>query len=302
MKTKLIMIICLVAWQCGNAQTFTDKITKELSFEKKGVENAVLVANINGDVKVTGYEGDKVIVEVTRTITAKTNERLEQGKKELQLGFIDRADTLLFYVEGACHEFGRDTRSKKNHNNWGSHGGWGYEWNNNGRGRNCNPPYDYTLDFIIKVPASVNLILSTINNGDVVVENAKGALKVENVNGSIKLSKISREATATTVNGDVDIEYVTNPVKDCRFYSLNGDINAWFQKGLAANMSFESFNGDFFTNVDRLESLPVMVEKEQRANGTKYKVKGNRFKIGNGGVFLDFETFNGDVYLKEKTN
>jgi hypothetical protein len=292
----------MVAMQFCNAQTFTDKITKELSFEKKGADNALMIANINGDVKVTGYEGDKVIVEVTRTIKAKTEERLEQGKRELTLGSIDRVDTLIFYVEGACNEFGRNKRNKNNNDNWGSHGGWGYEWNNNGRGRSCNPPYDYTLDFNVKVPTSVNLILSTINNGDVTVENVKGALKVENVNGSIKLAKISREATATTVNGDVDIEYVTNPLKDCRFYSLNGDINAWFQKGLAANMSFESFNGDFYTNVDRLESLPVTVEKEERSNGTKYKVKGNRFKIGNGGVFLDFETFNGDVYLKEKTN
>ena len=302
MKTKLIIILSLVALRFGNAQTFTDKISKEYSFEKKSAENALMVANINGDVTVTGYEGDKVIVEVTRTITAKTNERLEQGKAELTMGFIDRADTLLFFVEGGCNEFGRNNRNRRNNDDWDSHGGWGYEWNNNGRGRGCNPPYDYTMNFTVKVPTSVNLILSTINDGDVTVENTKGALKVGNVNGSIKLSKISREASATTINGDVDVEYVTNPVKDCRFYSLNGDINAWFQKGLAANMSFESFNGDFFTNVDRLESMPVMVEKEPHKNGTKYKVKGNRFKIGNGGVFLDFETFNGDVYLKEKTN
>jgi hypothetical protein len=45
-----------------------------------------------------------------------------------------------------------------------------------------------------------------------------------------------------------------------------------------------------------------MGEKEERENGTKYKVNGNRFKIGNGGVPLEFETFNGDVYLKERTN
>ena len=301
MKTKLIIITGMIAMQFCNAQTFTDKINKEILFEKKSNENALMVANIDGDVKVTGYVGDKVMVEVTRTITAKTIERLEQGKTELQMGFIDRADTLIFFVEGGCNQFGKNTH-RKNNGDWGSRGGWGYEWNNNGRGRGCIPPYDYKLDFAIKVPFTVNLILSTINDGDVKVENTKGALKVENVNGSIKLSKISREATATTVNGDVDIEYVTNPLKDCRFYSLNGDINAWFQKGLAANMSFESFNGDLFTNVDRLESLPVMVEKEQRTNGIKYKVKDNRFKIGNGGVFLDFETFNGDVYLKEKVN
>src|SRR6188768_1932829 len=125
MKTKLIIILSLVAVQFGNAQTFTDKISKEYSFEKKGVQNALMVANINGDVTVTGYEGDKVIVEVTRTITAKTNERLEQGKAELTMGFIDRADTLLFFVEGGCNEFGRN-RNKKNNGDWSSHGGWGY--------------------------------------------------------------------------------------------------------------------------------------------------------------------------------
>ena len=105
-----------------------------------------------------------------------------------------------------------------------------------------------------------------------------------------------------TINGDVDITYTKNPVQPCKFYTLNGDINAWFQKGLAAELSFESFNGNFFTNVQKLESMPVEVEKKQTDNGMKYKVNGNRFKVGTGGVRLDFETFNGNVYLKETTN
>jgi hypothetical protein len=42
------------------------------------------------------------------------------------------------------------------------------------------------------------------------------------------------------------------------------------------------------------------VEKKETEKGTKFKVNGNRFKVGNGGVLLDFETFNGNVYLKEK--
>jgi DUF4097 and DUF4098 domain-containing protein YvlB len=132
------------------------------------------------------------------------------------------------------------------------------------------------------------------------VENLKGGIVANNVNGSIKLSNISREASASTINGNVDITYTRNPEKPCRFYTLNGDINAWFQKGLSANMSFESFNGELFTNVPQLESLPVVVEKKDTSKGTKFKVNGNRFKVGNGGVVLDFETFNGDVYVKEK--
>lgn len=298
MKTKVIIGYALLAANLCLGQTFSEKTVKELSFEKKGLNNAVMVANINGSIKVTGYEGDKLVVEVTKTIKAKTNERLEQGKKEIQLGVIDRADTLILFADGTCNKFGRQ-RDKKH--SWGIYSGWGYSWSDC-QGERCDPPYDYILDFTLKVPSSVNLLVSTVNDGDIAVSGMRAALRVDNINGSIKLSHITKEASASTINGDVDVEYDKNPDKACRFYTLNGDINAWFQKGLAANMSFESYNGDFYTNVEQLESLPVAVEKEERGDGTKYKVNGNRFKIGNGGVLLDFETFNGDVYLKEKIN
>ena len=299
MKTKISMSVAfLIGISLSQGQTFSEKIVKEVSFETKNLSNALIVANINGSISVSGYEGEKVILEVTRTIKAKSASRLEQGKKEIQLGVIDRADTLIFFVNGTCNTFGRN---KSKEHNWGTEDGWSYNWSD-GDDKQCTIPYDYKLDFALKVPFSVNLLVSTVNEGNISVANMKGAMRVNNINGDIKLSNISKEASASTINGDVDVEYVKNPDKTCRFYTLNGDINAWFQKGLAANMSFESYNGEFYTNVEQLESLPVVVEKEEHDNEVKYKVNGNRFKIGNGGVLLDFETFNGDVYLKERTN
>jgi hypothetical protein len=49
-----------------------------------------------------------------------------------------------------------------------------------------------------------------------------------------------------------------------------------------------------------MELLPLTVEKVEGKPGVQYKIKGNRYKVRNGGVNLDFETFNGDVYLKER--
>jgi DUF4097 and DUF4098 domain-containing protein YvlB len=292
---KILFIISILIQHQAYSQTFTEKINKEMSFEKKGMNNALMIANINGNIKVTGYEGDKVVVEVTRTIKAKTNERLEKGKAQIKLGVMDRADTLILYTDGLCSGFGR-TNSKNG--DWGRKSGWGYNWDN--RDDDCKELSDYQFDYVVKVPQSVNVLLSTVNNGNIEVENLKGSIVANNVNGAIRLSNITREATAHTINGNVDVSYTKNPEKACRFYTLNGDINAFFQKGLAANMSFESFNGELFTNVPRLESLPVAVEKKETPKGTKFKVNGNRFKIGEGGVVLDFETFNGDVYVKEK--
>jgi DUF4097 and DUF4098 domain-containing protein YvlB len=299
MKKYTAFILGLLVTPLAYAQQFSEKITKEYSFEKKSTDNAVMVANMNGNIKVTGYEGDKIMLEVTRTIYAKTDARLEKGKQEVQLGLLDRADTLIFYVEVGCNTFARKGNFKNG--KWGN-AGWGYNWDCNNR--NCKPEYDYKMDFVLKVPASVHMMVSTINDGDITVENMKGIVSANNINGSIKLTNLVREADVSTINGDVDIEYTTNPVKDCRFYTLNGDINASFQKGLAASLSFESFNGSFFTNIDKMEMLPARVEKSDKGGeGTRYKVHSNRYQVGKGGMaFLDFETFNGNVYLREKVN
>lgn len=312
MKKIIVMsgtLILLLSSMQLMAQSFSEKITKEFTFEKKVVDNAVLVSNINGSVKVEGYPGDKIIVEVNKSIYAKTNERLEKGKADIQLGVIDRADTLIFFVEGTGASFGRKSEHRRNSGSW-HHSGWGYDWccNGNGKGNgncncNCRTEFDYKMDFVVKVPSSVHVAASTINDGNISISNVSGAVVADNINGSITLNKLVREARASTINGDLDVDYVTNPTKDCRFYSLNGDINALFQRGLAANMSFESFNGSFYTNIDKLENIPVKLEKKESDKGTRYKVNGNRYKIGSGGnTFLDFETFNGNVYLKEKTN
>lgn len=295
MKIILTSVLLTAFGYSVTAQTFTETINKEFVFEKAGTGNTLLVANISGHIRVIGYEGTKVIVEVSKKITAKTQQRLEAGKNEIQLGVIDRADTLLFYMKGGCNVFGKQDWKARN---FATRNKWSYNWEGN---IDCDIKYDYKLDFNIKVPYSVNLVLSTINEGDITVENVNGSLKVENINGSIKLKNISREAFATTINGNVDIEYSRNPDQPCRFYTLNGDINAWFQKGLKANMNFKSFQGEFFSNVNNLESLPQQVQKENKEKGIKYTVTGNRFKIGSGGALLDFETFNGNVYLKERS-
>jgi hypothetical protein len=288
MKTIIALMFVSVF---AHAQTFTDKIVKELKFEKSSPNNTLVLANLNGSMKVQGYDGDKIIIEAERTIKAKTDARLEQGKKEMQLMQIDKLDTLIVYAGGGCNQF--SYRSERR-----NHFGSGYQWNcDNG---NCNPPYDYVFNFTVKVPRGINVEVSTVNHGNVTVENMKGAVRANNVNGAIALSSLEGPADACTINGDVDIDYLRNPSRDCKYYSLNGDINALFVKGLAANMSFKSFNGEFFTNVQKIEGLPSVIEKNETKNGMKLKVSSNRYKIGNGGALQNFETFNGDVIVKEK--
>jgi len=277
------------------AQQFDEQIKRELSFEKKSDKNALMIANINGHVKVEGYDGDKILVEVDKQILAKTNERLEKGKNDIQLGVMDLVDTLILYVKGTCSDFGRS--NQRYHRSKRDGKGWNYNWSD--WKKDCNEGYRYLMNFTVKVPKGISLSVSTINDGDISVDNIAGGVYADNINGSIKLTSISGATSVSSINGDLDLDYIQNPNASCRYYALNGDINVHFKKGLSASVSFESFNGHFYTNVETIETLPVQLEKKPKKEGIEYKLNGNRYKVGKGGVDLDFETFNGDVYLKE---
>ena len=289
-KNHLCIILMLIVVLKINAQTYTDKLVKEFSFAKASTQNTLIVGNINGAIHVVGYGGTKILIEVERTIKAKTNERLELGKKEIQLTTEDLHDTLIVSASERCNKFQfiKDEGRKR----------WTYNWDT--KKGDCTIPYSYSMNFTIKVPFGINVAVSTINEGDVLIEKVTGLVKANNINGHIKLTSLKRAAEAHTINGNVDLEYEGNPIEASKFYTLNGDIHAWFQKGLAANLSFKSFQGELFTNFDELESLPTVIEKEPHKDGVKYKVNNSRFKVNKGGSNLDFETFNGNVILKEQ--
>lgn len=295
--TFIVWSIVCIANTISQAQSHTEKINKIVGFEKKSSQNAVLIYNIDGDVTVEGTSGDQVIIEVEKIINAKTTERLQLGKESVQLGILDRADTLILYVKGTGQEFGVRNFNKAGKSYYGYYnerekeGRWGVDWN--------NPPYDYQMNFKIKLPSHIHVMASTVNNGEVVVKNISGKVKARNVNGGISLSGMSAATDAHTINGNVDISYTKNPTEDCKYYSLNGFVKVNFPSSLSGTMSFKSFNGDLFTNIDPLENMPPVVTKTETGKGTKYKIEMQRFKIRNGGPHFDVETFNGDATIKE---
>lgn len=293
MYHRMFVWLTVVMPQLALAQTYTETITKELAFEKKSPANALIVTNLNGSVRVTGYPGDKVLVEVIKTVEAKTDDRLAKGKQEVRVGIVDRADTLILHVQDRCHEFGKGSGKGKDRDGKM----WGYQYPGE---HSCHLPYDYKMDFTVKVPYSLHVVVSTVNRGDVRVDGLEGEAHASNVNGGISLTRMSGPASAHTVNGNVDVEFTKNPQKACSFYSLNGDINAVFPGQLSASIGFESFNGNLYTNLRDMRKSPIKVEKSERGEGIRYVIKGTNYQVGSGGPDLGFETFNGDVYVRVK--
>lgn len=286
MKNSITIGLLLVAFSVIG-QTKEEVIRKEYNFEKPAKTNVFQLANITGSITVETHSNNSIILEATKKISAKTAERVELGMQEVGISLLDRLDTIIVYASSPCHNF-RKRDSKI---------GFAYAWDN------CELKYDYQFDMKLFVPKGTNLVLSTVNDGDLIVSGVEGNLDAKNVNGNIFLDQVSGAVNAHTINGDVDINYTANPNSDSKYYTLNGDITANFKTGLAATISFKSFNGDMYTNLNSLKTLPGKLEVDQADGeaGIKYKVSGRQLmQARNGNVLLDFETFNGDAYIKEK--
>ncbi|CAH0996271.1 hypothetical protein EMA8858_02402 [Emticicia aquatica] len=286
MKKLMIPILSGMVLSCTKVAAqepiFIEKVQKEFIVSPKSV---LAVYNIDGFIKVEGYDGNKVLIEVVKTISGKTNEIVEEGKKEFKLVFEQKPDSLIAYIAEPL-----DSRPNRNRG----------KWNNDHR----KIQYNYTLNYTIKVPKSMNLEVSTINDGDIEVSDVSGLMKVDNINGKITVKNAQNANEIHTINGDVTINYTTLPPNNAKYYTLNGDLKISYPANFSADCEFESFQGDFFTDFENVEKLPAKVFKttKEDSKGTTYKLsKGSTIRIGNGGKNLKFETFNGNIYIKKQS-
>ena len=56
-----------------------EHISKEFTLSKGAAATTLAIYNIDGFIKVEGYSGDKVIIEMDETISAEDNAKLENG-------------------------------------------------------------------------------------------------------------------------------------------------------------------------------------------------------------------------------
>ena len=273
------------------AQQHTEKIRKDLILPS-GEAAFLIVNNINGGVEVEAYDGSGIQLEVTKTISGSN---IERGKEEVDLGIFQRGNTIVLYMDAPCHR--GDLSGISNEELWEE---WKMFWKDDCK---WEPEYEYELDYRIRVPRQTDMRLSTVNKGDIRVAGVSGRIKANNVNGAITLDNIEGRVEAHTINGDLDVWYSSNPVADSRYYTLNGNINAHYHPGLSADLYFKSFNGEFYTDLDKVQLLPMKLKKEPVSGkrGVSMKIGGEKgIRAGSGGVDLKFETFNGDVYIHEQ--
>ena len=159
------------------------------------------------------------------------------------------------------------------------------------------------ISFDISVPRNFSLELSTVNGGDIIVENVNGEMEIQNVNGEITLTNVSGSAVANTVNGDIKATFNTiAPNKPMAFSNLNGDIDITLPANAKVTAKMKSDWGEMFTDFD-MDITQDRGKVDASSGSGTYKVSVNNWIYGNingGGPEYLFKSMRGDIYVRKK--
>lgn len=155
----------------------------------------------------------------------------------------------------------------------------------------------------IEVPSNIDLIVSTYNDGDLIITNIQGEVELTNYNGEITALNISGSVIATTYNGDVKVTFdkVTEG-KPMSYSTYNGDVDLTFPAATKATFKMKTESGDIYTGFDMniTSSGPV---KQQDPKSGAFKLKIDEWKRGDingGGPEITMKNYNGDIYIRKK--
>lgn len=281
MSTLFLLFISLAGYPSLYAQTeLKEQLVIPLSDPSK--PGSLQVHLLNGSIRITGYNGKEVVIDAsTGADPAEPNAR-PHGRRANE----DKSDELSTGMKKLSPRGGLDLTAKENKNTV----------------HISTSSINRTTNLAIKVPQQFSLKVSTVNNGDIVIENVNGELEVKNVNGPVLLNNVSGSAVANSINGLVKATF-RNVTADApmAFSTLNGNLDVTFPANAKFNVKLKSDQGDIFTDFD------VDVDKTQ-PKGTRssqdgmYKVSIDDWvqgKVNGGGREVMMKNMHGNIYIRK---
>lgn len=247
MKTRtpfaaILLALAVITAGAADAQTqqhevFKEKGSKSLRLEAGGV---LFIESFAGSIRVTGTDGDQVVVESTRSIKALPGTDVRQVRNKLNVVYDASPTRVTVKSVGIVNN--RQASSR--------------------------------VDYVVKVPssASVNLIGGM---GDVFsVESIKGRVYVRNLSGRISIDRVSGPIFVDSVKADVIVTHRSPPISGSDIKSTNGNVEIRVPAASVVKWMAQTLKGDILTGGLKSlagELIDVGGQKTYRGilNGTK---------------------------------
>lgn len=265
LKTVFIILSLI----CSFSVMAQDGPEIKVPLTKPGENGTLHLGVLNGSIKVKGYSGSKVVIKVkTNSLEKRSNDlKAKDGLRRIttnSAGFTAEEYNNLVVVKPS--------------------------WSNS------------ITNFEVQVPRNFSLKLSTVNDGNIYVENVSGEFEITNTNGSITMEKIRGSVIADAINDHIIVRFdEVTPDVPMAFSSLNGDVDITFPSNISANISAKTENGDVLTDfeLDMMNKEPKFTFSKRSGFYQLQSDKGVYGNINEGGAKYSFKTLNGDILIRK---
>ena len=268
-KSAILALLLLGSARPGFGQeTAKEQLTVVLS--APGKPGSLEVELVNGSIRVTGYSGKDVVIDAAAR--ASKHPSISPGKVA-GMKRISAGNSLSLTAEEKNNRIEISTESWKS-----------------------------PIDLVIKVPRNFSLKVSTVNDGDITIDNVAGELEVTNVSGDITLSQVAGSAVANTVNGDLKATFTSITAgAPMAFSTLNGKVDVTLPANASAALKMKSDQGNVYSDFDvaLTKGQPKVTRTSQNGLSRLSTDSWTYGKINGGGGELMLKTFNGDIFLRK---
>lgn len=218
----------------------------------------------NCDVKITGYDGDEVLIEA---MGMEAPPKRAEGLKPLYNTAEDNSGIGLSVTEE--NNIVKIVKAT-------SHG---------------------ELRYLIKVPRKVSLQFEEVNHHghDISISGIEGDIEVNTKSSNIYLDNISGSVVASSIGGNVTVAFASLSQQKPSAISVIGSVvDVTLPADTKADFRMKSMSGEIYTDFD----LAVNNDKEGLHKvGGGHRIEG---KANGGGVAMSIESIGSDIFIRKK--
>ncbi len=265
MKSKLLralalsMVVLVMAGLTVSAQDFTRTFTL-------GPDGTVSIKNISGDVAVSGYEGEVVVVKGFRE--GRDRDKIQvvdnsgANRVDISVAYPERCDcdaSIRFEVQVPTSvKYRFDAISSVSGN--------------------------------VKVSGVAGSLKARSVSGNVAVQHVTGDINASSTSGNVEVGEIAGSVSGKSVSGNVEVSInKLSGAEGMEFASTSGNVNVKLPGSLDATVEMSVLSGDLRTD------FPLNIEKKEHGPGQRATGV-----VGGGARKLTLKSISGNVELRAK--
>jgi hypothetical protein len=222
------------------------------------------IEHVKGGIKVTGYEGDVVIIRARLRNSKSENEQnglarvLEQS---IQLNATEKDNQVQVFSNSQVK----------------------------------------TIDLDINVPRNFDLNINNIEDGIIEIINVDGELVLNNAADDVIINNVYGPAVISTIDGKIEARFrEVPPEQPMAFSTVSGKIEVRLPADTRAILKMRTDFGEIYTDfkID-VEPRKTLIEKSEKTGASKFLLDEWTYaRINGGGTQILFKSYHGDIFIQ----